>query len=297
MLNILTQIKNYSRIISNLKGENLMKFILHQLALETTRKCNMKCDHCMRGLSQDIELSPEMVDSILENKEIERIDRICFSGGEPTLNPNIIIYTINKIIKDYINVGKLIMLTNGLICNRELIDAFNRFNEYRNKRNIEEIMSHKFDENCINQLIKNHTDNHVRITFSTDQFHQALDPNIENEYLKYSKGLNITKTQSFEEKDIYKTGFATIGKDFNYKLETLRYSEENGSYFILDHIYLTATGYLTSEGMGQYTDMDKINMGSVYETSITDILINFGKPIFKTAPITSTTKQLKIGKK
>lgn len=182
-----------------------MKFILHRLALETTRKCNMRCDHCMRGLSQDIELLPEMVDSILDNEEIERIDSICFSGGEPTLNPNIIIYTINKIIKDYIDVGELVMLTNGLICNQELIDAFNRFNEYRNKRNIEKIISHRFDENCINQLIKDNTDNHVRITFSTDQFHQTLDPNIENAYLKYSKGLKITKTRPFEENKIYKT--------------------------------------------------------------------------------------------
>lgn len=265
-----------------------MKFILHQLALETTRKCNMKCEHCMRGLSQDIELSPEMVDSILENEEIERIDSICFSGGEPTLNPNIIIYTINKIINDYINVGELIMLTNGLICNQDLINAFNRFNEYRNKRNIEEIKGYNK---------KDFTNNHVRITFSTDQFHQALDPNIENEYLKYSKGLKFTKTRPFEEKDIYKTGFATVGKDFNYTLAPLRYFEHHGSYLILDHIYLTATGYLTSEGMGQYTDMDKINMGSVYETSVKDILINFGTPIFDTTPITSTTKQLKISKK
>lgn len=90
---------------------------------------------------------------------------------------------------------------------------------------------------------------------------------------------------------------AKVGKEFNYKLETLRYGEENGSYFILDDIYLTATGYLTSEGMGQYTDMDTINLGSVYDSSIKDILINIGKPIFGTTPITSTTKQLKMNKK
>ncbi len=275
-----------------------MKFRLHLLALETTRKCNTKCGHCMRGLSQNMDLSSEMVDSILENEEIERIDSICFSGGEPTLNPSIIIYTINKIIKNYIDVGKLIMLTNGLIFNQELINAFNQFNEYRNKRNIEQIKSYrKFDQKCINQLIKDYTDNHVRITFSTDQFHQALDPNVENEYLEYSKGLEITKTKPFEEKNIYKTGLATVGKDFNYELATLHYCENHDSYFILDHIYLTATGYLTSEGMGQYTDMDKINMGSVFDTSIKDILINFGEPIFNTAQITNISKKLKMIKK
>lgn len=58
-----------------------MGIILEDLAIETTRRCNLKCDHCMRGVSQNIDLTPEIIDYILENDEIKRINHICFSGG------------------------------------------------------------------------------------------------------------------------------------------------------------------------------------------------------------------------
>ncbi len=29
----------------------MMEFVLHDLAIETTRRCNMHCEHCMRGVS------------------------------------------------------------------------------------------------------------------------------------------------------------------------------------------------------------------------------------------------------
>ena len=56
-----------------------MKFILNDLAIETTRRCNMKCEHCMRGLSQNIDITPELIDMIFDNAEIASINHICFS--------------------------------------------------------------------------------------------------------------------------------------------------------------------------------------------------------------------------
>lgn len=257
-----------------------MGIILHDLAIETTRKCNLKCDHCMRGLSQNIDLTPEIVDFILENDEIKRISHICFSGGEPTLNPNIIIYTINKIISNDLDVCEIAMVTNGQIFNKELVEAFNRFNEYRNKRvkeSLREIFS-SLDEDLLKKMEKGNTDNHARITFSTDRFHKPVNSEVESNYHKYSKGLEITNYE-VKDKNIYKTGFATFGKDFEYKLDQCRYYEEYTDYNIIDNIYITATGYITSEGMGQYTDMDKTNMGHITNTSLMEVLAKYGKPI------------------
>ena len=178
----------------------------------------------MRGVSQNIDLTPEIVDYILENDEIKRINFICFSGGEPTLNPNIIIYTINKIITDNLDVCEIAMVTNGQIFNKELVEAFNRFNEYRNKR-VKESLRERFsnlNKTLLNKLIENNIDNHARITFSIDRFHKPVNSEVESNYHKYSKGLEITN-HKVKDKDIYKTGFATFGKDFEYKLGECRY--------------------------------------------------------------------------
>lgn len=273
-----------------------MGFNLYLLALETTRRCNMQCAHCMRGKSQYINLTEELVDEILNNKEIILIDSICFSGGEPTLNPKIIIYTINKIIEENIDVRELVMVTNGQIFDKELVEAFNRFNDYCNQR-IKKSLQEKYKnfisigEDFIDNQIKLNTDNHVRITFSTDKYHSSIKEETKMLYKKFSKGLNITEHSVSDDK-VYRTGFANFGKEFNYKLEDLRYYQEKENYAIIDIVYLTATGYLTSEGMGQYSDMDRINMGHISEINLRDILIKYGKPIFNTEPIVKSKNVL-----
>ncbi len=265
-----------------------MEFILHDLAIETTRRCNMQCGHCMRGLSQNIDITPELIDIIFDNKKIKRIDHICFSGGEPTLNPNIIIYTINKIIKENLNVGEIVMVTNGRIFDRELLEAFNRFNEYKNQKWLHNLprFFEKFgiDDSKTRKNIKEKNNEYVRITFSNDKYHYPIKQEIKDSYHMYSRGIRITE-KDIEEKDIYKTGFAIVGKDFNYQLGQLRYCKEGEAYFVIDNIYITATGYATSEGMGQYSDMDQINMGHISDITLEKMLSEYGTPIFNTPKI------------
>ncbi len=270
-----------------------MKFILHDLAFETTRRCNLHCAHCMRGTSQNIDLTSEVIDAFFDNNEFERIDHICFSGGEPTLNPAIIIYTIDKIIRENIDVRDIAMVTNGQIFVPELVEAFHRFNEYRNSCIIKSIAR---EDGIISELgrciVDSNMDNHVRITFSTDRFHEDINSEVERRYMESGKGLKITKFAVGDD-DIYKTGFSTFGQSFEYQLPSLRYTKEPDAYFILDNIYMTSNGYLTSEGNGQYVDMDHMNMGHVSDTSIEEALVNYGQAIFGTPPITSSHPKIK----
>ena len=263
-----------------------MKFILHSLAIETTRRCNMRCEHCMRGESQNIDVSKEIIDMILNSDEIEQMDLICFSGGEPTLNPDIIIYTINKIITENINVLEIAMVTNGQIFNKDLVESFNRFNEYRNQKIKQKLMARygELSKDALDSMIQEYIDGHARITFSIDKFHYPVSQEIRDNYQKYTKGIKITET-NIEEKDIYKTGFSTIGKDFDYKLDQLRYCKDGEYYMVLDNMYITATGFVTSEGMGQYSDMDKINMGHLSNITISEILATYGTPVMNSPRI------------
>lgn len=265
-----------------------MKLRLNDLAIETTRRCNISCSHCMRGPSQNINMTPKIIDTFFERNDIEYIDHLCFSGGEPTLNPEIISYTIEKIIKDNLQVRKIATVTNGQIYSEEIVDAFNRFNQYRNRQSIDEIPKkyQACSEDTIRKLIKDNTDNHARITFSKDQYHKEIPSKIEELYLQESKGLKITSTPHLKEEKIYKTGNASIGKDFTYQLDQLRYYKENNIYVVFDLLYITTPGYITTEGMGTYQDMDQINMGHVSNTTIPEILADYGTPIFKTKKLT-----------
>ncbi len=277
-------------------GGRIMGFFLEALAIETTRRCNIRCKHCMRGPAENIDLTEQLVDIILDNREIDGIDEICFSGGEPTLNPKIIIYTIDKIISEGLDVHNLVMVTNGQIFNEELVAAFNRFNTYRNQILIKQInerytSTFTFKKKYIDDLIATNMDNHVRITFSTDQYHSPLDLEVAEAYRLSASHLKITEN-ALSEDDVYKTGFADFGREFNYKLKKLRYCKEKKSYWIIDTLYVTANGYLTSQGDGQYSDMDKINMGHILDINYRDMLIKYGTPVFNTTPITEDTNFL-----
>ena len=253
-----------------------MRIKLFDLALETTRRCNLQCGHCMRGRMQNIDMSTSIVDRVFDNSEIVSIYNLLFSGGEPTLNPDIIIYTINKIINDNIDVTKISMITNGQLFNRELIESFNRYNQYQNRRLRDGIIDAFGDnEELAKSIIDGNMDGHVIITFSTDKYHQPIPQEVRDQYFKYARGL-IIKEHSVQDSNIKKTGFATIGNEYHYQLRPLKVytCKDEASFFNL--IYVTANGNITNVGDGQYTDMDKTNFGNIMEMSLEELASNNG---------------------
>ena len=71
-----------------------MSITISNLVIEVTRKCNMFCDHCLRGDLQNIDLKKEYVDSLLN--QVDQINNVTFSGGEPSLNIPIIEYFLEQ---------------------------------------------------------------------------------------------------------------------------------------------------------------------------------------------------------
>lgn len=271
-----------------------MNFVLEQLVLETTRNCNLHCEHCMRGDKQNLNLSYDIIDTILNNNEIRGIKTICFSGGEPSLNVDVIVYTINKIIKENLNVGRILFTTNGQVYDQRLIDALNSFNEYRN--NIIKSIAEKETNKLKQARILDNLNDNVVISFSQDQFHKKVQRDVKLQYFRNAKGLHFDVTTKMEEQEIYKTGYATVGKNFNYRLNPIRYYQESDYYVVQDLLYITANGNVTSEGMGSYIDMDKHNLGNVNDVTIKDILISFGYPTYGSKEIQSSNKKLQKNK-
>lgn len=262
-----------------------MRYRLWNLTFEVTRKCNIRCEHCMRGDAQNIEITREIVNQVLDNNNIEAIDNLLFSGGEPTLNEDIIVYIIDKIIANNIDVKKITMVTNGQIFSARIARAFQKFNAYRNKRLVEVAKRAFADEpETMAEFIKNNYAKNAEISFSNDQFHEEMYEVI-NEYKEKAPDLRYYLKGPMKEEDIYKTGRSTDGKEFTYTLTPIRYYKKQDSYHTFDYLYVTALGFYEGEGMGSYEDMDRLNMGSVFEKSIEDLLIEYGKPILGTEPI------------
>lgn len=101
---------------------NNEKIIISSLMLEVTRECNMCCNHCLRGAAQDLKMSKEVIDAIFE-ENISRINSIGFSGGEPSLAPDVIEYFIEKLKTSDIIIGSFFVATNGFVYNKEFAHA------------------------------------------------------------------------------------------------------------------------------------------------------------------------------
>lgn len=244
-----------------------MKKIITSLGLEVTRKCNEKCEHCMRGEPQNLDLSKKYVDKLLMEKDIIIVNLI-FSGGEPLLNEELILYTINKIIDKNLPVLSISMTTNGTIYSEKVLNAFDKFSKSRKKF---------FRYFCRIFNIKDYSS----IRFSNDQFHKNYNDEIVNKYLNNSNNTNFYFTGFIDELDngILLSGRAKennrfrFGRYFNYNLKNINmYSIGTNILVIDDNLYISSTGNITSQGDGSYDDMDKINMGSLEDFSFDNLI-------------------------
>jgi hypothetical protein len=94
---------------------------INELILEITRRCNIKCRHCLRGGAQRIDMSDETIDKLLEG--VDYISTITFSGGEPGLNVPAIRYFTEAIKARGIELGGFYVITNGKTASLELVHA------------------------------------------------------------------------------------------------------------------------------------------------------------------------------
>lgn len=93
--------------------------------IEITRKCNLQCEHCLRGDSQNITMSKDVIDRIFE--DAADCKQILLTGGEPLLALDEIEYFVDRILKSDWTTSNLAMTVNGTIRDKRLIDIANKF--------------------------------------------------------------------------------------------------------------------------------------------------------------------------
>jgi len=84
---------------------------LQDVIIEVTRRCQLKCAHCLRGKAKNIDIPKEHIRTML--KQVKEISSITFTGGEPSLNTDAILYCL-KVCKEFdISVESFYIATNG----------------------------------------------------------------------------------------------------------------------------------------------------------------------------------------
>ena len=143
---------------------------IRDAVFEVTRRGNLNCAHCERGASEAVDLKEEYVDAFLKQLNGGHIGRLTFSGGEPTLNPDIIIYTLEQLKKQLIMPGTISMITNGQVFNKELAEAFYDYAMAVKERYM---IGDEFDINSA-----------IQLGFSVDRFHPAISKEVRDGYRK-----------------------------------------------------------------------------------------------------------------
>lgn len=207
----------------------MTKIGVRSLILEVTRRCNMCCDHCLRGDAQDLDMQKETVDALLE--QVGSIGEVTFSGGEPSLNVPLIRYFFKKARELRVMPYSFYVVTNGKTNQMDLATAL-----------LEVYPEMEEPEVC-------------GVSLSVDQFHEDLGG------FPIVKGLAFYSNQkehvgAWDEKWILRKGRAYengLGKINTTKEFSVEDDGQDG--IIVEELYVSADGCIYPDCNLSYEEM------------------------------------------
>lgn len=105
-----------------------MKLAVTDLILETTRRCNMRCDHCLRGDAEGVDMTKQIINSVFS--ATKSVMTLTFTGGEPSLAPDLIRYALSCAKRHGTSVSEVYLATNGLEISEKFLSALRAWHMY-----------------------------------------------------------------------------------------------------------------------------------------------------------------------
>lgn len=158
--------------------DKVTKVTLGGLSVQLTHRCDMRCGHCMRGEAEDRDINLDDVDALLEQVEI--INSLELTGGEPLLNVGAINHIAYGIAKRGILLFRLQIVTNGLLYDEEFVKAIKRFRQIIDISRQVGCEDEKYDPAGEKWR--------VCVGVSLDRFHESHDV-CESNFLRYKEAL------------------------------------------------------------------------------------------------------------
>lgn len=262
--------------------KNKNKLICYNLMLEVTRRCNLQCEHCMRGEAQNIDMPTKILKKALT--QFDEIFYLTLTGGDPFLAPQVIEELVSIIINNKMKVVHLSLVENGTVLNDagiRCIRALNKLGEY--------IYTDVWNKSKPKEI-----DTPVSISISEDEFH---DNNIHaaiefynkyaNQYLTIgsqgdwevnfqNKNAKTIKMRDIKNHKWVKTGRAKENNNISYGRYTSHKHKlvYNNDTKILYSIQICANGNIVPIDSISFEEMDKYNLGNVMDNIQISDMIN-----------------------
>lgn len=209
---------------------------LYTVIIELTRRCNMRCDHCLRGDTQDMNISDEILDNFFRKIKGSHITYIALTGGEVSLVPDRIEAVIKYAKKYHVDMGSFYIVTNAKIVPDKFLIAVIKLHAY-----------------CSDNKMSG-------LKYSTDHYHEELNAS------------NIQKLQVFSftnpKGDLSQDAILSEGRGENINwrpLDISPYKFENG--WIDGDVYLNCKGNIVPSCDLSYESQDipSLILGNVME--------------------------------
>jgi len=218
-----------------------MKYNYTDVVLEVTRRCNMKCAHCLRGCAQNVDMNQDIADTFLDS--VESIGSLVFTGGEPVLNAKLVIHIINRIISESIPLEYFYMVTNAGVFDEDLFSKIIELYNYVEDKSLSNVFV-SFDKfHDQSETINKNSARWKSLDFYGDAFERIDDDHFEE---------NLISDGNAEENKIGSV-------DYNH-MEGIKVEDNH----IWSKIYLNAKGYILSDYNMSYKTQDEKSMGSIF---------------------------------
>ena len=244
-----------------------MEIIYRELGIELTRRCNEKCEHCLRGNAIDSDLSKEVIDALFDNNDIRLIENLYLSGGEPTMNSKAFSYLVDKIIEKKVVVGTYRVIINGTYYEEEFGNAIRKLHEYIDRVG--------WNREC-NVMYAN---SFGRIGISQDQYHKKAKKEVLDKLSELPSKIVILDDK-YNSKRLLPYGRA-LDNDLSSNIPDIsKLTNIDGTYIInkygregiqINKQYICSNGNVCLDPNYPFEVLDEYSIGNVLDSTILEM--------------------------
>lgn len=234
-----------------------MRIDFKTLVLEITRKCNMRCEHCLRGDDENISINLDVLEALF--KTTAHIGQLLITGGEPTLAAPQIHYLLHYAKSYGCSIDHFHCLINGKEFDPDFLSAMNELYHYCES-----------PDKC-------------QLAINADQFHEKLHQDALHEYRSVPYLTSCRKDKTIPKRAILAEGRAAennIGHLFLSKKEYLYDVTMKGwNLIVIEPVYINVLGDVLLDTDLSYKNQANYSVGNILEEELSSILSSVIYPI------------------